>query len=283
MIAVELLTTPDLSRAREIAGELDRCNTERQEVERQIYDEAHEIIKSEGGVGDRRAIVLGRPGWHAGVIGIVAGRLAESFHRPVVIVSLGTEIAQGSARSIPGFDLYEAIKDCSEGLLAYGGHPAAAGLKLSAEHFPIFARRFVERCNGSLSIEQLERVLSIDAEVPLGILSLRVVEEIEKLEPYGISNPRPLLLASAVEIASSPRPVGEKKNHLQLRLKQGNHVLKAIAWNLAEKGRDLTAGARCSIVFSPSINEWNERREVQLEIKDFLMEGSQPDWNADRC
>ena len=79
-------------------------------------------IKSEGGVGDRRAIVLGRPGWHAGVIGIVAGRLAESFHRPVVIVSLGTEIAQGSARSIPGFDLYEAIKDCSEGLLAYGGH-----------------------------------------------------------------------------------------------------------------------------------------------------------------
>jgi single-stranded-DNA-specific exonuclease len=272
MMAVELLTTTDLERAREIAVELDLCNVRRQEVERQIYDEAQEIIKSEGGLGDRRAIVLGRSGWHAGVIGIVAGRLAESFHRPVVIISLGTEISQGSARSIPGFDLYEALKDCSEGLIAYGGHSAAAGLKLSADHFPIFARRFEERCRGSLSAEQLERVLIIDAEVPLGILSLSVVEQIEKLEPHGISNPRPLLIAGGVEVAGPPRPVGEKKNHLQLRLKQGNHVLKAIAWNLAEKGRDLVAGARCSIVFCPSINEWNERREVQLEIKDFVVE-----------
>ena len=157
-------------------------------------------------------------------------------------------------------------------MIAYGGHAAAAGLKLSADHFPIFARRFEERCKGSLSAEQLERVLIIDAEVPLGILSLSLVEQIEQLEPHGISNPRPLLLASAVEVAGPPRPVGDKKNHLQLRLKQGNHVLKAIAWNLAEKGRDLAAGARCSIVFSPSINEWNERREVQLEIKDFVLD-----------
>ena len=89
------------------------------------------MLKAEGGLGDRRAIVLGRQGWHAGVIGIVAGRLAEAFHRPAVIISLGEEISQGSARSIPGFDLYEALKDCSDGLIAFGGHAAAAGLKLS--------------------------------------------------------------------------------------------------------------------------------------------------------
>jgi single-stranded-DNA-specific exonuclease len=282
MMAVEMLTTNDPPRAREIALLLDGYNKRRQEVERQIFDEAQEMLKGEGGLGDRRAIVLGRQGWHAGVIGIVAGRLAEAFHRPTVIIALGEEISQGSARSIPGFDLYEALKDCSEGLLAYGGHAAAAGLKLTADQLPAFARRFEERCRIALSAEQLERVLTIDAEIPLGVLSLAVVNEIEMLEPHGISNPRPLLLATGLEIVGEPRPVGEKKNHLQMRLRQGDHICKAIAWNLAEKGRDITAGTRLSAVFSPSINEWRDRREVQLEIKDFVLEDQDPDRSGDR-
>ncbi len=274
MMAVEMLTTTDPSRAREIALLLDGYNKRRQEVERQIFDEAQEMLKAEGGLGDRRAIVLGRQGWHAGVIGIVAGRLAEAFHRPTVIIALGEEISQGSARSIPGFDLYEALKDCSDGLITYGGHAAAAGLKLAPDQLPAFARRFEERCRTSLSIEQLERALTIDAEIPLGVLSLAVVNEIEMLEPHGISNPRPLLLATGLEVVGEPRPVGEKKNHLQLRLRQGDHICKAIAWNLAEMGRGIAVGSRLSAVFSPSINEWRDRREVQLEIKDFIIEGS---------
>jgi single-stranded-DNA-specific exonuclease len=281
MMAVEMLTTDDPTRAREIALLLDCYNKRRQEVERQIFDEAQEMIKSDGGLGERRAIVLGRPNWHAGVIGIVAGRLAEAFHRPTVIIAVGEEIAQGSARSIPGFDLYEALKDCSDGLIAYGGHAAAAGLKLAPEKLPEFARRFEERCRTALSIEQLERALTIDAEIPLGVLSLAVVAELEKLEPHGISNPRPLLLANSVEVVGEPRPVGEKKNHLQIRLRQGDHIVKAIAWNLAEKGRDITAGSRLSAVFTPSINEWNNRREVQLEIKDFVVEEQEPGASAD--
>jgi single-stranded-DNA-specific exonuclease len=272
MMAVEMLTTGDAPRAREIALLLDGYNKRRQEVERQIFDEAQEMLKAEGGLGDRRAIVLGRQGWHAGVIGIVAGRLAEAFHRPTVIIALGDGVSQGSARSIPGFDLYEALKDCSDGLIAYGGHAAAAGLKLAPDQLPAFARRFEERCRNSLSPEQLERALTIDAEIPLAVLSLAVVNEIEMLEPHGISNPRPLLLATGLEIVGEPRPVGEKRNHLQMRLRQGDHICKAIAWNLAEKGRDITSGSRLSAVFSPSINEWRDRREVQLEIKDFIIE-----------
>jgi single-stranded-DNA-specific exonuclease len=101
---------------------------------------------------------------------------------------------------------------------------------------------------------------------------LAVVNEIEMLEPHGISNPRPLLLATGLEIVGEPRPVGEKRNHLQMRLRQGDHICKAIAWNLAEKGRDITSGSRLSAVFSPSVNEWRDRREVQLEIKDFIIE-----------
>ena len=117
--------------------------------------------------------------------------------------------------------------------------------------------------------EQLEREIMIDAEVLLGTLTLGVVEEIEKLEPHGIGNPRPLLLASDLEIAGQPREVGSQKQHLQLRFKQGGHELKAIGWNLAEKGQSLAAGSRCSVVFHPSINEWNNRRDVQLEIRDI--------------
>ena len=129
---------------------LETCNTRRQEVERQILDEAQEMLEAEGGLGDRRAIVLAREGWHAGVIGIVASRLAEMFHRPAIVISLGAEMSQGSARSIPGFDVYEAIKECSDGLLAFGGHPAAAGLKLTADQLADFARRFEESCRKSL-------------------------------------------------------------------------------------------------------------------------------------
>ncbi len=280
MMAVELLTTGDRARADEIALLLDGCNKRRQDVERQIFDEARQMLEADGGLGERRAIVLAQKGWHAGVIGIVAGRLAEAHHRPTVIIALGETMAQGSARSIPGFDLYEALKDCSEGLIAYGGHSAAAGLKLSAEHVETFARRFEDRCRAGLTAEHLERVIAIDAEVPLGVLSLAVVSEIEKLEPHGISNPRPMLVASGLEVVGEPRPVGEKKNHLQLRLRQGDQISKAIAWNLAEKGRDLRAGSLCSIVFTPSINEWNERREVQLEIKDILVDNTESDRSA---
>jgi single-stranded-DNA-specific exonuclease len=271
MVAVEMLTTDDPVRARAIAADLDRCNTLRQEVERRILDEAHAMLEEGSGARGKSAIVLGHRDWHPGVIGVVAGRLAETFHRPAIVVSLGPALSQGSARSIPGFDLYAAINECSEGLVAFGGHAAAAGLKLTEEYFPVFARRFDEYCSGKLTPAMLERVLVIDDEVALRELSYSVVAEIEKLEPYGIGNPRPMLFSGGVEVLGQPRPVGEQRNHLQLRVKQGDVVLKAIAWNLAERGQALLAGTHCSIVYHPTINEWNNHREVQLEIKDFAL------------
>ncbi len=276
MKAVEMLTTEDSEHAREIAEELDLINSRRQEIEREIVAEAQEMIKAQGGLQERRAIVLGRKGWHPGVIGIVASRLVDYYQRPTVIVAFGDEFAQGSARSVTGFNLYEAIRDCSEGLIGFGGHAAAAGLRLTESHFPTFAQRFEERCRTGLTAEQLQKVLVIDAEVPLGVLSASVVNEIEKLEPHGMGNPRPLLLASQVRIVGEPRIVGELKNHLQLRMVQGNTQIKAIGWNMAEKARELTPNTSCSIVFHPSINEWNGRRDVQLELKDLVVEEDQP-------
>ena len=230
------------------------------------------MIEGWGGLGDRRSIVLAARGWHPGVIGIVASRLVENYHRPAVMLAIGETIVQGSARSIPGFDLYEAIKDCSGNLLAFGGHAAAAGLKLNEDLVATFADAFEERCRRTIAPEQLERVLHIDAEVLLGVLSLHVVEEMDKLEPFGMGNTKPLLLSGPLQVVGQPRIVGDHKNHLQLRLKQGDVIVKAIGWNLAERGQVLNAGSSCSVVFHPSINEWNNRREVQLEIKDFAPE-----------
>ena len=271
MRAVEMLTTGDEALADQIADELNAVNQRRQEVEREIVRQATEQIKAEGGLKDRGAIVLGRKEWHPGVIGIVASRLVEMYHRPTILVAFGQEFAQGSGRSVPGFNIYEAIQDCSEGLIGFGGHSAAAGVRMSEDHFPVFAERFDARCRSLLTPELREKLLTIDAEIPLGMINLKVVEELEKLEPHGMGNPRPLFLASRARVVGEPRAVGEAKKHLQLKLGQGDAVFKAIGWSLAEKGKDLAHDVECSVVFHPSIDEWNGHRRVQLEIRDFLV------------
>lgn len=272
MQAVEMLTTDSEDRAGELAQALDLCNAQRQEVERRMVDEAHEMITTQGGLKERGAIVLGREGWHPGVIGIVASRLVDTYHRPTIVVALGEEHGQGSARSIAGFDLYEAIRACSGGLTSFGGHIAAAGLKLPRGHFDAFAELFDHHCRGVLLPEQLQKSIQVDAEVPLGVLTLKVLESIESLEPHGIGNPRPILVANSVRVVGEPKAVGPRKNHLQVKFCQGDTTLKAIAWNMADRGEVLVPGQLCSIAFHPSINEWNGRREVQLELKDFRLE-----------
>jgi single-stranded-DNA-specific exonuclease len=269
MKAVELLTTDDEELARSHAEYLDDCNRRRQDLERAMVAEAHGMIDAQGGLGDRKAVVLGNAGWHAGVIGIVAGRLAEIYHRPTIIVALGAEHGQGSARSIPGFNVVDAIRECSDGLTAFGGHAAAAGLKLPVSAFASFAERFDAHCRGALTEDQLRKELVIDAEVHIASLSIAVVECLEHLEPYGVGNPRPLLSAEGLRVLGQPKVVGEKKNHLQIRLSQGECSIKAVGWNMASKAKDLEPGTEVAAAFGVSINEWNGRRDVQLEIRDI--------------
>ena len=276
MRAVEMLTTADDSLADAIADELNAINQRRQEVEREILQQAQELIRAEGGLQDRGAIVLGRKEWHPGVIGIVASRLVEIYHRPTILIAFGEEFAQGSARSVPGFNIYQAIQECAEGLIGFGGHSAAAGVRMAESHFPTFAERFDARCRILLTPELRERVLTIDAEVSLAMLNMKVVEELERLEPHGMGNPRPLFLASRARVVGAPRAVGEAKKHLQFKLGQGDAVFKAVAWNLAEKGKELAHDVECSVVFHASVDEWNGQRRVQLEVKDFLVSGPAP-------
>ncbi len=272
MQAVEMLTTDDPSRAEELAQALDACNNQRRDVEKAMVAQAHELIDAQGGLNGRGAIVLGQAGWHSGVIGIVASRLAEIYHRPSIVVALTDDLGNGSARSIAGFNLYDAIHSCSSGLLTFGGHSAAAGLKLPRTHFERFAELFEAHCRDALDAEQLTKSLTIDAEVPLGALSMKVVEAIEALEPHGIGNPKPMLAANNVHLVGDPKFVGEGGNTVQLRFTQGGTTIKAVAFKMADRAKALKAGMLCSVAFHPSINEWNGRRDVQLEIKDFRVE-----------
>lgn len=266
--AVELLTTEDPERALELARLIEACNQNRQETERRIVQEARELVEAAGGLDDRASIVVGRAGWHAGVIGIVASRLVDIYHRPSIVLTEGAEVAQGSGRSVPGFDLYAALAACGSHLVTFGGHKAAAGLKIERGRVAGFAESFDAYCRATLTNEQRRKVLWIDAEVPLSVLSARLVRAIGGLEPYGVGNPRPVLMAGPVRLAGAPRAVGQDGAHLQMRFAQGDLVMKGIGFNLAERLGNLPAGAECRVVFEPSMNTWRDHDEVQLEVKD---------------
>ena len=268
--AVRLLTTDDAAEAQELAKTLDDCNRERQDVERAIVAEARRMVEDSGGLGDRGAIVVGKIGWHPGVIGIVAARLAETYHRPAIVVALAEDgNGQGSARSVSGFDLHAAILACSEGLTSFGGHKAAAGLKIEASRFADFAERFDLHCREALSAEMRQKSIVVDAEVPLGSLDLATVHAIDDLEPYGIGNPAPVLLAQRVHVVGDAKTMGATNVHLSCRFGQGDLSLRAVGWNMAHRIAELPRGAMVAVLFRPQINEWNGHRSVQLEIKDF--------------
>jgi single-stranded-DNA-specific exonuclease len=272
MQAVELLTTEDLTRADQLASDLDAYNSRRQSVEKEIVTQAHAMIDAQGGLGDRGAIVLGHTSWHPGVIGIVASRLVDMYHRPSIVVAHGDGISQGSARSVPGFDLYQAIAACSEGLDAFGGHTAAAGLKMQHGLFEDFARRFDEHCRTALTAEQRLKSLRVDAEVPLASLTLKTVEDIDRMEPFGVGNPKPLVIVSNVRLADDPKYVGQDGKTVQVRFASGETVVKGVAFSGADRWRKFAKGAILSVVAEPQINEYHGRRDVQLVIRDFKSE-----------
>jgi single-stranded-DNA-specific exonuclease len=270
--AVRLLTTNDPAEAKALAEALEECNTQRQEVERAITAEAKKMIEDSGGLGDRAALVVGKKGWHPGVVGIVASRLVDLYHRPAIVVALGDDVGAGSARSVPGFDLHAAIAACAQNLITFGGHKAAAGLKIAVDRFDEFATQFDHHCRDALGEHLRTKTIDIDAEVPLGALSLSTVAAIDQLEPYGMGNPPPMLLAERVHVVGEPKTMGQGGVHLQWKVGQGDITLRAVGWNMASRAKELQPGTKLAVLFRPNINEWNGRRDVQLDVRDFRVE-----------
>lgn len=260
---VRLLITDSEDEALEISSRLDKLNSERQKIEEKVYQEAISKLNNKGICS---AIVLSSQGWHPGIIGIVASRIAETFYRPTFIISLDGPTPTGSARSIPPFDIYKGLTSCSELLIGYGGHKQAAGFKLKPEDVPYFEEKIIRIADEELSEEDFKPSLEIDADVNLSHISFSLVKELERLEPFGYGNPEPLLGSKGLEVLY-PKIVGN--NHLKMKLRQKSYSIDAIGFAMAEFFDRLEISPTIDVVYTPLINEWERGRSLQLNLKAF--------------
>lgn len=269
-VAVELLTRADEASAMKIAANLEQQNKARQSLERKIAGEAEQMVRAQGQDADSvRAIVLASHGWHAGVIGIVASRMTEMFGKPTVMIALENGSGQGSARSVRNFALNEALADCKEYLVTYGGHAMAAGLRIKAERVDEFRTAFQNRAGQLLTPRDLMPSLRVDDVVSLDRLNESLVKELKQLAPFGAGNPAARLATDWLDVFGDPRTVGSTGTHLQLQLTDGRTRCKGIAFGQAKASGQLADHRRCRVVFEPVINEWNGRRSVEMQVLDI--------------
>lgn len=273
-LAVELLTTHDADRAQQLAVYVDQLNKNRQTVERRMLKQAKEQV-AEHGWHDAPALVLAHAEWHPGVIGIVAGRIAEHFARPAIMIALdeAAGCGAGSGRSFHGFDLYEALSACAGHLQGFGGHPAAAGLRISREAIDEFRASFAAFVAEAQSGPAEDPVQEVDAEVALADLTLPAVREIEKLGPFGCANARPVFASTRVTLAGPPKTMGEGGQHLSARFKQGSTTVRAVAFGRGDWAEELAATTGpLSICYKASINCYQNRESVDLHLIDWQPE-----------
>jgi single-stranded-DNA-specific exonuclease len=273
---VELFLTGDQGRAAEIAAELSRANGERRATERQV-DAAAEAARRElpDRLREAPALVLAGEGWHPGVIGIVASRLAERHHRPAVVVSLdGEGGGRGSGRGIPGFDLLAGLQACAEHLVSFGGHRAAAGLELRAESLEAFREAFAAHATGVLGPEQLRRTERIDAMVGGADLGLDLAEELGRLAPFGMGNPGVRLLVPSARVRDV-RPMGQEGRHARFSLHSGAHRALGVAFGRSKLGvgddDPVDAAVRLEV------NHWNGSVEPRVVLRELYPHGEAED------
>ena len=264
---VRLLLTDDPAEAAAIAATLEEENRWRREVDGATLREAMGMLESTYDPERDRGVVLASDGWHAGVIGIVASRVVERIHRPTVLIALGAEEGKGSARSVPGFHLYEALRDCSEHLVRFGGHRAAAGCSIRPDRLEGFRAAFDARAATVLDGELLFPEIRIDLEVGLEEATREMCALLRHASPFGMANPTPVFAARGVEVAGAPRVVGGK--HLKLTLARGPARLEAIGFGMADRlGEVNPALGPFDVAFKLEENTWNGRTTVQARLVD---------------
>ena len=259
---VELLLVEDCAHASRIATELDQANRERQTIEERIYQEAKEIIACNG-LGDRHSIVLSSDEWHAGVIGIVASRIAEEFWRPTILIALDGDEGKGSARSIAGFHLYESLQECRDHLLSLGGHKYAAGLKISRDKIQTLQESFEEAVTRKVGDEDFMPTIAIDGEIDLREITPELLHYLSLFPPYGPSNPKPIFSTRESLPIQDIRTMG--RNTLKFTMRENAKSYEAIGFGMGHQSQQLTSKAK--IAFHPRINEWQGVQRLQLELK----------------
>jgi single-stranded-DNA-specific exonuclease len=270
-LAVEMLTTDNAERARTLAEYVDQLNNNRRTVERRILKEAKELVAANPEWEEDPVLVLAHHDWHPGVIGIVASRVAETFEKPTVMISLKDDgTGTGSGRSFAGFDLYSGLSASQECLLGFGGHKAAAGVQISATEVPAFRTALANWARNHFAPTDEDTALRIDAEVRLSEVTRRAVQELDYLGPFGAANPEPRFVASGIQLAEPPKTMGEGGRHLAIRVQQHNTVLRAVAFGRGEWAEELAAAkGPLSIGFAPVINSFRGFEKVELRLIDW--------------
>ena len=264
--ALELFLTDDYEKACTITKNLNQYNLQRQEIEKNIFDQAIEELQKEN-IDNLNSIVLAGENWHHGVIGIVASRITEKYFKPTILIGIENEIGKGSGRSVPGFDLHEALAQSSKYLEKYGGHEMAVGLSLNKDKIKDFKIHF-EQIAKDKNIKSIVPVIKIDCEIWKKDLNKQTVEQIKLLEPFGEKNKPPLICYKNLKIVSI-RTLSEGK-HLKLMLKDENDTVNAIGFNLGELINDYLIGDKVDVVGTLEINNYNCEEQIQINIKDMM-------------
>lgn len=267
--AVHLFIEKDCEKAMEFAEMLHVDNTERRTADLTITEEALALIQEDDQMANRKSTVVYQEHWHKGVVGIVASRLIETYYRPTIVLTRSGDVAAGSARSVAGFNLYEAIHACKEHLLGYGGHFAAAGMTLLPENIEAFTTKFEQVVCETIQNDSLIPEISIDAEVLFKDLTFSFYNIINQMEPYGPGNLRPVFLVKNVVDTGHSKIV--KEQHIRFCLKQNNCSFKGIGFNMAEKFFLIESKKTLDIVFTLEENEWNGQKTLQLKVLDFKL------------
>ena len=268
--AVELLVERDLQKALTMATRINELNEQRKDVDKQMTEEANEIVERLESQQHMQSIVLYDEGWKKGVVGIVASRLTELYFRPTVVLTIIDGIASGSARSVAGFDIYDAVKSCRDLLENFGGHTYAVGLTLKQENIPEFRRRFQEYVSRHIMPEQTQQALEIDGEIDFKDVNKRLLNELKRLAPHGPGNEKPLFITRNVYDYGTSKVVGRHQEHIKLELVDSKSavVMNGIAFGQSKAARYIKSKRSFDIVYTIEENTY-KRGEVQLQIEDI--------------
>ena len=265
--AVLMFVAEEYEEALLFANLLHADNADRRTADSNITEEALALIDGDEIMRNRKSTVLYKPHWHKGVVGIVASRLIEKYYRPTIVLTQSGEYASGSARSVPGFNLYEALHACREWLVGYGGHMAAAGMTLATENINSFSDKFEQVVSKTIDPHLLIPELEVDSIALFSELDFQTFRIIEQMEPFGPDNNKPVLVSKGVNDSGYSKLLKEK--HLRLFLKQGDQILTGIAFNMAEKWPLVQSQKPFDIAYTLDVNEWNGEKNLQLKILDL--------------
>ena len=269
---VDLLVEKDFKKAVAQAMHINEYNDQRRDIDKQMTEEANQIVERLESQEHQPAIVLYDDGWKKGVVGIVASRMTEMYFRPTVVLSCNQQkgLATGSARSVAGYDIYDAIKSCRDLLENFGGHPYAVGLTLKIDNIPEFKRRFQRYVEEHIHIEQTEATLDIEAVIDFKDITKKMHNDLKKFAPHGPDNPKPMFCTKGVYDYGTSKVVGKQQEHIKLELvdSRSSNVMNGIAFGQSEAARYIKSKRSFNIVYTIEDNVY-KRSEVQLQIEDI--------------